>query len=356
MKKIRSLQTDASQTKGRWSVGGRSLVAAVLLALSACAPTPDADPADAPAEARAAQHEDGDAVASRSAALTAYANSTFYLVTRQDTRRCAYPMCGGSFTQRVNQSLTRCADGTMQRECRVLEFDYKALKLSAADEAKLVDRVQHGQALLLGEITKTAPIAGKTYDKLVVKEAWEARSGGLKVPTGGFARVRELPLECAACPTLRRELLNSTAIPSMLHRLVFDPAVFSAALVTEISGVLGKSDAGVLTAGQVATSGTQRVLNVAEVYTRFVGSGDPVGSLGDSCGTRGRPMTCASGLFCQREPAANCGRADAPGTCQPTPTICTRIYKPVCGCDGNTYGNECEAHAAEISVDHDGPC
>ena len=353
MKKIESLQTHESRTRSRQGWGGRSLIAAVLLALSACAPTPGADPLDAPEQA--ASLDDSDAVASRSAALTAYANSTFYIVTRQDTRRCAYPMCGGSFTQRVNQSLTRCADGTMQRECRVLEFDYKALKLSSADEAKLADRVQRGQALLLGEITKTAPIAGKTYDKLVVKEAWEARADA-KAPTGGFARVRELPLECAACPTLRRELLNSTAVPSMLHRLVFDPAVFSAALVTEINGVLGKSDAGVLTAGQVAVSGTQRVLNVAEVYTRFVGSSGPVGSLGDSCGTRGRPMDCVSGLFCQREPAANCGRADAPGTCQPTPTICTRIYKPVCGCDGNTFSNECEAHAAEISVDHDGPC
>jgi hypothetical protein len=70
--------------------------------------------------------------------------------------------------------------------------------LDRAGQDKLVSAAQKGQALLRGTITKTAPIAGRTYDKLVVKEAWLARA--LTTPTGTYSRVRELPIDCAIVP------------------------------------------------------------------------------------------------------------------------------------------------------------
>lgn len=78
-------------------------------------------------------------------------------------------------------------------------------------------------------------------------------------------------------------------------------------------------------------------------------------SPGQSCGTRGAKQ-CGAGEFCKYSLRANCGYTDAGGRCARIPRVCTRDYRPVCGCDRKTYSNACMANAAGASVLHAGAC
>jgi hypothetical protein len=74
-----------------------------------------------------------------------------------------------------------------------------------------------------------------------------------------------------------------------------------------------------------------------------------------ACGAR-LGDTCAADEFCSFTPEAICGFADATGVCEPRPEVCTDQYDPVCGCNGETYGNACEANAAGVSIQAAGEC
>lgn len=76
---------------------------------------------------------------------------------------------------------------------------------------------------------------------------------------------------------------------------------------------------------------------------------------GARCGGRGTPP-CADGLFCNFPESSICGRADGPGTCDAIPEVCPDVIDPVCGCDGESYNNSCEAFSHGVSVDHAGRC
>jgi hypothetical protein len=61
---------------------------------------------------------------------------------------------------------------------------------------------------------------------------------------------------------------------------------------------------------------------------------------------------CTDKQFCQDK----AGACKPPGKCTVKPEICNDIFKPVCGCDGTTYPNDCKRQSAGVSLKSQGEC
>ncbi|HEX4966412.1 MAG TPA: Kazal-type serine protease inhibitor domain-containing protein [Thermoanaerobaculia bacterium] len=66
-------------------------------------------------------------------------------------------------------------------------------------------------------------------------------------------------------------------------------------------------------------------------------------------------LKCPSGEAC-KYPIGKCNVADLSGTCVKVPATCPTTNRPVCGCDGKTYTNQCELLKAGAREDHAGAC
>jgi Kazal-type serine protease inhibitor domain len=78
------------------------------------------------------------------------------------------------------------------------------------------------------------------------------------------------------------------------------------------------------------------------------------GACNASCGGPGA-IPCAAGLFCDLDPGT-CGAPSPGGVCRRAPDACPSVSRPVCGCDGTTYENACEAARQGVSVAAEGAC
>lgn len=65
-------------------------------------------------------------------------------------------------------------------------------------------------------------------------------------------------------------------------------------------------------------------------------------------------FVCPAHMYCKLK--ENCGGLDTEGTCKVRPHSCESKTERVCGCDGNTYSNECYAAVKGVSPRHSGGC
>jgi hypothetical protein len=279
--------------------------------------------------------DDGQELASQTDALL----GETYFAARPDLRRCAAPRCGGSFVRALNREQTTCADGRSAPECYVANLDLSALTLPTPREEQLIR--EQRKVVFVGSIQPTTKLP-RALGSLVVHEAWR---GVNDVAAAATLRTTNSGIVCITtpCPTHLGELVNRG------RRFSLSPD-FSGLKASDkdLDRVHKAIDGmGALLSGRLDTSsGRLATIAVTQAYLRVAGL--------PRCGVRGLPA-CAAGAYCQFEHGA-CGELDHPGVCTPRPTVCLDIYKPVCGCDGQTYGNACEAASQGVSVDREGAC
>src|SRR5262249_17062374 len=68
-------------------------------------------------------------------------------------------------------------------------------------------------------------------------------------------------------------------------------------------------------------------------------------------------LTCSNGYYCDYS-NGSCGAGDQMGSCKKIilTLTCSAQEDPVCGCDGETYYNKCDAARSGASVSHAGEC
>lgn len=76
--------------------------------------------------------------------------------------------------------------------------------------------------------------------------------------------------------------------------------------------------------------------------------------VGCTIDTTGGATGCDVGQYCKKD-NGECLTKNF-GTCEAKSQVCPMMYMPVCGCDGQTYGNSCTASGAGQSVAYMGEC
>jgi hypothetical protein len=163
-----------------------------------------------------------------------------------------------------------------------------------------------------------------------------------------------LPGECRASDTVGICVANIQGACPEIDRPVCgcDGRTYSNDCVRQLAGMPKQSDGACPApdAGAGGSGGTGGGIGAGGA----AGTGGAGGSTGRACAGI-IVASCAVGEFCEL-PSGSCN-ADAAGTCAANAVVeCLAISRPVCGCDGRTYSNDCTRRKASVSKRSDGPC
>lgn len=195
---------------------------------------------------------------------------------------------------------------------------------------------------------------GLEIPTLVVTDAWRGVTG-TRSRYGAYFGVVSTGIVCIThpCPSFAFLKLNGPRI-GWLHSIDLQSSGATPEEIGRGHDALA-SGTGLIGFGRLrgisGPAGRGRELQTSEFYLKVEGSREP------ACGGFTYPPNpvCEAGEFCE-QPAGSCYIADLPGTCQEIPEACITVFDPVCGCDGVTYGNDCERRRSQIALDHAGAC
>lgn len=210
----------------------------------------------------------GTALAQTPAAISPSLLANHYIVTRPDLRRCAFPACGGVYVKAVNRALTRCADGSLQKECHAAVLN---TPWPDADRAAFEKSFAASQGLARGKLVALKSSTGIKANTLVIDQGWVAQADSK--PLGVFYRLKNSGIVCITtpCPTITETTLNYP-ISQNIHGL--DLAASGAKPAQVAAGLQALGSTGVLAAGghKVITgpAGQGQQLVASQFYLPFV--------------------------------------------------------------------------------------
>ncbi|MBS1123052.1 MAG: hypothetical protein H6Q90_5280 [Deltaproteobacteria bacterium] len=139
-----------------------------------------------------------------------------YFELTADQRKCASPICGGFFLDRLNRTTTLCHDHAARAACYTPVLDMSESGLSDASYDKLVEAANQSaapgvRAIVRGRFASTNTTTPRPeLGRFIVTEVWLSQTEA--VSDGVFAKVKDAGIRCIAapCPSMREKGLNTT--------------------------------------------------------------------------------------------------------------------------------------------------